>query len=87
MVGSTPDTQELKLSEHEQQLQELEQADSSVFYSRAEPSEIMRDAKKNVHLRTFSGEIVSQSRVADAIVDTDEKPAPTSAQVRDYLET
>ena len=31
------------------------------------------------------GHIVSQSRVADAIVDTDEEPSPTSAKVRDYL--
>ena len=29
---------------------------------------------------------MSQSPVADAIVDTDKKPPPTSAQVRDYLE-
>ena len=44
MAGSTPDTQEPKFSEREQQLQELEPA---------EPSSI-RDAKTNVHLRTLS---------------------------------
>ena len=86
MVGSTLDTQEPKLSEHEQQLQNLEQAVSFVFYPLAEPSDIMRDAKINVHLRTPSVEIVPQSRVGNAIVDTDEKPAPTSARVKDYLE-
>ena len=70
MVCSTPDTQEPKLSEHEQQLQELEQAYSSVFYPPAKQSDIMRDAKRNVDFRTLS----------------DEKPDLISAQVRDYLE-
>ena len=82
-VSAEPET---KIPEVEQQLQDAEQADNAVFYPPAEPSEIMKQARKNVQIRTPSGDAVQKSKPDCDSADEDTKEPPSSSKIKQNLE-
>ena len=82
-VSAEPET---KIPEVEQQLQDAEQADNAVFYPPAEPSEIMKQARKNVQIRTLSGDAVQKSKPDCDSADEDTKEPPSSSKIKQNLE-
>ena len=74
----------LALSNLEKQLQNIEQADATIFYP-SKPSELMKEANKNLQFLEAVVDEPSSAKLKDSM-DEDKKLPPSSASIRQHFE-